>query len=81
MIVYGFRKDCIFELFIYVNSQNKLQNLAGQRSDVLENLTPNFRKRVDALRDIQVSDISFTFSQAMRAISFNGVLFCFALLI
>ncbi|VYS63947.1 unnamed protein product [Arabidopsis thaliana] len=33
--------------------KNKLQNLAGQRSDVLENLTPNVRKRVDALRDIQ----------------------------
>ncbi|XP_019088938.1 PREDICTED: nucleosome assembly protein 1;1-like isoform X2 [Camelina sativa] len=33
--------------------KNKLQNLASQRSDVLENLTPNVRKRVDALRDIQ----------------------------
>ncbi|ESQ54680.1 hypothetical protein EUTSA_v10025518mg [Eutrema salsugineum] len=33
--------------------KDKLQNLAGQRSDVLENLTPNVRRRVDALRDIQ----------------------------
>ncbi|XP_023634200.1 nucleosome assembly protein 1;1 isoform X2 [Capsella rubella] len=33
--------------------KNKLQNLAGQRSDVLENLTPIVRKRVDSLRDIQ----------------------------
>ncbi|CAA7025411.1 unnamed protein product [Microthlaspi erraticum] len=33
--------------------KNKLQDLAGQHSDVLENLTPKVRKRVDALRDIQ----------------------------
>lgn len=39
---------------VFVNSQSKLQNLAGQRSDVLENLTPAVKKRVDALRDIQV---------------------------
>uniref|UniRef100_A0A0D3ALK8 TORTIFOLIA1/SINE1-2 N-terminal domain-containing protein n=1 Tax=Brassica oleracea var. oleracea TaxID=109376 RepID=A0A0D3ALK8_BRAOL len=35
-------------------SQNKLQNLAGQRSDVLENLSPIVRARVDALKDIQM---------------------------
>ncbi|CAN6906924.1 unnamed protein product [Brassica oleracea] len=33
--------------------KNKLQNLAGQHSDVLENLTPIVRKRVEALREIQ----------------------------
>ncbi|KAI4377444.1 hypothetical protein MLD38_015067 [Melastoma candidum] len=33
--------------------KNKLQNLAGQHVDMLENLTPNVRKRVDALREIQ----------------------------
>ncbi|KAF3536743.1 hypothetical protein F2Q69_00020896 [Brassica cretica] len=33
---------------------NKLQNLAGQRSDVLENLSPIVRARVDALKDIQM---------------------------
>lgn len=66
MILYRFLGD----LLICVNSQNKLQNLAGQRSDVLENLTPIVRKRVDALRDIQVLEISFVFA-------FNGVFFCF----
>lgn len=34
--------------------QNKLQNLAGQHSDVLETLSPNVRKRVEFLREIQV---------------------------
>ncbi|XP_026447262.1 nucleosome assembly protein 1;2-like isoform X3 [Papaver somniferum] len=33
--------------------KNKLQTLAGQHSDVLESLTPNVRKRVEALREIQ----------------------------
>nr|GFA44143.1 nucleosome assembly protein 1;2-like [Tanacetum cinerariifolium] len=33
--------------------KNKLQNLAGQHSDVLENLTPTVRMRVEVLRDIQ----------------------------
>ncbi|CAH8391762.1 unnamed protein product [Eruca vesicaria subsp. sativa] len=33
--------------------KNKLQNLAGEHSDVLENLTPKVRARVDALKDIQ----------------------------
>lgn len=33
--------------------KNKLQNLAGQHSDVLEKLTPAVRKRVEALREIQ----------------------------
>ncbi|RVX05409.1 Nucleosome assembly protein 1;2 [Vitis vinifera] len=33
--------------------KNKLQNLAGQHSDVLENLTPKVRKRVETLREIQ----------------------------
>ncbi|XP_057549803.1 nucleosome assembly protein 1;4-like [Amaranthus tricolor] len=33
--------------------KNKLQHLAGEHSDVLESLTPNVRKRVEALRQIQ----------------------------
>ncbi|KAL7180395.1 hypothetical protein ACSBR1_043571 [Camellia fascicularis] len=33
--------------------KNKLQNLAGQHSDVLETLPPKIRKRVDVLREIQ----------------------------
>ncbi|OWM76584.1 nucleosome assembly protein 1;3-like [Punica granatum] len=33
--------------------KNKLQNLAGQHSDVLENLPPVVRKRVEVLREIQ----------------------------
>ncbi|KAJ8442925.1 hypothetical protein Cgig2_022291 [Carnegiea gigantea] len=33
--------------------KNKLQNLAGQHSDVLESLSPNVRKRVEALRNLQ----------------------------
>lgn len=33
--------------------KNKLQNLAGQHSDVLEALSPNVRKRVDVLRELQ----------------------------
>ena len=34
--------------------QNKL---AGHSSDVLENLTPQMRARVDALKDIQVREL------------------------
>ncbi|XP_057459677.1 nucleosome assembly protein 1;4-like isoform X3 [Actinidia eriantha] len=34
--------------------KNKLQNLAGQHSDVLETLSPNVRKRVEVLREMQV---------------------------
>ncbi|CAH8377235.1 unnamed protein product [Eruca vesicaria subsp. sativa] len=33
--------------------KKKLQNLARQRSDVLENLTPKIRRRVEVLREIQ----------------------------
>ncbi|KAI7728174.1 hypothetical protein M8C21_013190, partial [Ambrosia artemisiifolia] len=33
--------------------KDKLQNLAGQHSDVLENLSPTVRKRVEVLREIQ----------------------------
>ncbi|KAK1422527.1 hypothetical protein QVD17_25706 [Tagetes erecta] len=33
--------------------KDKLQNLAGQHSHVLENLSPTVRKRVEALREIQ----------------------------
>nr|XP_009626392.1 nucleosome assembly protein 1;4 isoform X1 [Nicotiana tomentosiformis]XP_016512611.1 PREDICTED: nucleosome assembly protein 1;4-like isoform X1 [Nicotiana tabacum] len=33
--------------------KNKLQNLAGQHSDILETLTPQVRKRVDVLRELQ----------------------------
>ena len=34
--------------------QDKLQSLAGQHADVLESLSPNVRKRVEFLREIQV---------------------------
>lgn len=34
--------------------QDKLQNLAGGHADVLESLTPNVRKRVEVLRELQV---------------------------
>ncbi|PON84418.1 Nucleosome assembly protein (NAP) [Trema orientale] len=33
--------------------KNKIQSLAGQHSDVLENLSPNVRKRVEVLREVQ----------------------------
>ncbi|KAK7329012.1 hypothetical protein VNO77_23157 [Canavalia gladiata] len=33
--------------------KNKIQNLAGQHSDVLESLSPSVRKRVEVLREIQ----------------------------
>ncbi|KAL8118758.1 nucleosome assembly protein 1;2-like isoform X2 [Apium graveolens] len=33
--------------------KSKLQNLAGQHSNVLENLTPVVRKRIEALKEIQ----------------------------
>ncbi|XP_027333923.1 nucleosome assembly protein 1;3-like isoform X4 [Abrus precatorius] len=33
--------------------KNKIQNLAGQHSDILESLSPNVRKRVEVLREIQ----------------------------
>ncbi|KAJ0030996.1 hypothetical protein Pint_13409 [Pistacia integerrima] len=38
--------------------KNKLQNLAGQHSDVLENLAPKVRKRVEVLREIQACAIA-----------------------
>lgn len=41
---------CVFDSW-----QNKIQSLAGQHSDVLENLSPVVRKRVDVLREIQAS--------------------------
>ncbi|PPR94944.1 hypothetical protein GOBAR_AA25725 [Gossypium barbadense] len=40
---------------------NKLQNLAGEHADVLETLSPNVRKRVEVLREIQELRI-FSFS-------------------
>ena len=33
--------------------QNKLQSLTGQHSELLENLSPSVRKRVEDLREIQ----------------------------
>ncbi|KAI3817835.1 hypothetical protein L1987_11633 [Smallanthus sonchifolius] len=35
------------------SEHSKLQNLAGQHTDVLENLIPTVRKQVEVLRDIQ----------------------------
>jgi hypothetical protein len=37
-----------------IRLQDKLQSLAGQHADVLESLSPNVRKRVEFLREIQV---------------------------
>lgn len=34
--------------------QDKLQALAGQHTDVLENLEPKVRRRVEVLQEIQV---------------------------
>lgn len=36
--------------------QDKLQGLAAQHTDVLESLAPKARKRVEALREIQVTE-------------------------
>ncbi|KAL9228535.1 hypothetical protein vseg_004106 [Gypsophila vaccaria] len=33
--------------------KNKLQHLAGEHSDIIESLTPNVRKRVEALQELQ----------------------------
>jgi hypothetical protein len=33
--------------------QNKIQSLAGQHSDLLENLSPKVRRRVEVLKEIQ----------------------------
>ncbi|KAJ6407207.1 hypothetical protein OIU84_010670, partial [Salix udensis] len=33
--------------------KNKLQSLTGQHSELLENLSPSVRKRVEDLREIQ----------------------------
>ncbi|KAL0319397.1 UNVERIFIED_CONTAM: Nucleosome assembly protein 1 [Sesamum angustifolium] len=35
--------------------KDKLQNLAGQHADVMETLSPKVRKRVEALREIQLT--------------------------
>ncbi|KAF2537748.1 hypothetical protein F2Q68_00021898 [Brassica cretica] len=48
---------CVDLLYVF-DSQNKLQNLAGQHSDVLENLTPKIRRRVEVLREIQIDTVS-----------------------
>ncbi|CAN6976145.1 unnamed protein product [Brassica oleracea var. botrytis] len=37
---------------------NALKNLAGQHSDVLENVTPKIRRRVEVLREIQIDTVS-----------------------
>ncbi|CAA2986619.1 nucleosome assembly 1 4-like [Olea europaea subsp. europaea] len=39
--------------------KDKLQNLAGQHTDVLETLSPIVRKRVEVLREIQVLVYSY----------------------
>ncbi|PHU08182.1 hypothetical protein BC332_24671 [Capsicum chinense] len=33
--------------------KNKLQDLTGKHTNLLENLSPNIRKRVEVLREIQ----------------------------
>ncbi|CAN4089105.1 unnamed protein product [Withania somnifera] len=37
--------------------KNKLQNLAGKHTDILETLTPQVRKRVDGLRELQRAEL------------------------
>lgn len=49
--------------------QDKLQSLAAGHSDILETLSPKVRKRVEFLREIQVS-------LPLNAISYE---FCFSL--
>lgn len=44
--------------------QDKLQLLAGKHVDVLETLSPEVRKRVEVLRDIQVCSHFFMFVAA-----------------
>jgi hypothetical protein len=41
--------------------QDKLQSLAGEHTDVLEKLSPNVRKRVGFLTEIQVSTTIFRY--------------------
>lgn len=43
-----------FILICHVLLQSKLQGLAGQHANMLETLSPPVRKRVEALREIQV---------------------------
>lgn len=49
---------CVVVLFDLSNDyvsvlQNKLQDLTGKHTNLLENLSPNVRKRVEVLREIQ----------------------------
>ena len=50
--------------------QNKIQSLAGQHSDVLENLTPKVRKRVEFLKEIQARLCLCLFSTCFNVILF-----------
>jgi hypothetical protein len=58
ILIWLFESLWLFLIWFTCLLQNKLQNLAGQHSDVLENLTPPVRKRVEFLREIQVSKFS-----------------------
>jgi len=53
ILIWLFESLWLFLIWFTCLLQNKLQNLAGQHSDVLENLTPPVRKRVEFLREIQ----------------------------
>lgn len=46
--------------FVFDILQNKIQSLAGQHSDILENLSPIVRKRVEVLREIQAWPFSYS---------------------
>lgn len=48
------RLFCLVLIFCCFLGQNKLQDLTGKHSDVLETLSPLVRKRVEVLREIQV---------------------------
>ena len=66
--------------------QNKLQNLAGQHSDVLENLTPKVRKRVETLREIQACPFPsfiflFIFKSCLLVLGFIIIIFFYYLVV
>ena len=49
----------LFFFFFFGLRQDKFQ-LGVPRPDVLESLTPNVRKRVEALRELQVNFLAYT---------------------
>ena len=50
-------KLMVYATCLFFLMQNKLQDLTGKHSDVLENLSPVVRKRVEVLRGLQACDL------------------------